>query len=168
MSIFCDWARNRGNLKGQIILLAFRIASFCSSLSRPYVYFTYPYVGLYRVVVEWFLSVELPWRLSLGEGACIYHGHALVVNDRAKIGRRCILRHSTTIGVATTSSSFEGDAPVIGDGVDIGCNVVILGGVSIGDGAVIGAGSVVVKDVPAYSVVVGNPAKVIRFLSAKE
>lgn len=46
----------------------------------------------------------------------------------------------------------------------IGMNVIILKGVTIGEGAVIGAGSVVTKDIPAWCVAVGNPAKVIRSL----
>lgn len=45
----------------------------------------------------------------------------------------------------------------------IGCNSVILRGVKIGDGAVIGASAVVTKDVPSYSIVVGNPGKVIKY-----
>ena len=50
----------------------------------------------------------------------------------------------------------------IGDHVWIGENVIILKGVTIGDGAIVGAGSVVTKDIPAYTLAVGNPAKVIR------
>lgn len=50
----------------------------------------------------------------------------------------------------------------IGSNVWIGAHVVILPGVSIGDGAVIGAGSIATKSIPAYSVAVGNPAKIIR------
>lgn len=51
----------------------------------------------------------------------------------------------------------------IGNDVWIGSNVVILGGITIGDGAVIAAGSIVTKDVEAYAIVGGNPAKVIRY-----
>ena len=51
---------------------------------------------------------------------------------------------------------------VIGENVWIGDKATILPGVSIGDGAVIGANAVVTKDVPPYSVVVGNPAKIIN------
>lgn len=60
------------------------------------------------------------------------------------------------------------DRPLVSKPVKIGCNVwigeqvCILSGVTIGDGAIIGAGSIVNKDVPARSIVVGNPAKVIR------
>lgn len=60
----------------------------------------------------------------------------------------------------------QGMAPlkpvVIGDDVWIGARVCILPGVTIGQGAVIGACAVVSKDVPAYSVAVGNPARVVK------
>lgn len=51
----------------------------------------------------------------------------------------------------------------IEDFVSIGTSATIMGGITIGKGAVIGAGAVVTKDVPQYAVVVGNPAKVIRY-----
>jgi acetyltransferase-like isoleucine patch superfamily enzyme len=57
----------------------------------------------------------------------------------------------------TSKSSIE-----IAEDVWIGANCVILPGVTIGRGAVIGAGSVVTKSVPAYSIYVGNPAKLLR------
>ena len=50
----------------------------------------------------------------------------------------------------------------IGDFVWVGSRVIILGGVNIGEGAIIQAGALVVKDVPPYSIVGGNPAKVIK------
>lgn len=54
-------------------------------------------------------------------------------------------------------------APIqVGDGCWIGANVVLTAGVTIGLHSVIGAGSVVTKDIPAYSVAVGNPARVVR------
>jgi acetyltransferase-like isoleucine patch superfamily enzyme len=55
-------------------------------------------------------------------------------------------------------------APVIEDHVVIGAKAVILGDIRIGHHAVIGAATVVIKDVPPYAVVVGNPAKIIRYL----
>ncbi|MEM5668362.1 CatB-related O-acetyltransferase [Bacillus cereus] len=51
---------------------------------------------------------------------------------------------------------------IIGNDVWIGANAIIMRGVSIGNGAIIGAGSVVTKDIPAYAIAVGNPAKVIK------
>lgn len=162
MDIFQDWSANRKNAKARIVLLAFRMASLFNNVDRPLRYIGYPYLIFYRVFFEWILGIELPWKLSAGPGLRLFHGQALVVNDRVIIGRNCILRHATTIGVGKTSDNFDGAAPVIGDNVDIGSNVVIVGGVHIGNNAVIGAGTVVVKDVPAGAVVVGNPAKIIR------
>lgn len=52
---------------------------------------------------------------------------------------------------------------IVGDDVWIGTDVIIMSGVKIGQGAVIAAGSVVVKDVPPYSIVGGNPAKIIKY-----
>lgn len=52
---------------------------------------------------------------------------------------------------------------VIGNDVYIGTNVVILSGVTIGDGAVIGAGAIVTKDVPPFAIVVGCPAKILKY-----
>lgn len=51
---------------------------------------------------------------------------------------------------------------ILGDDVWIGINTIICSGVKIGQGAVIGAGSVVTKDVAPYTIVAGNPAKIIR------
>lgn len=51
-------------------------------------------------------------------------------------------------------------------GASIGANSTILPGVTIGENAMVGAGSVVTKDVPARAIVVGNPAKIIRYVEA--
>ncbi len=61
-------------------------------------------------------------------------------------------------------SGIEAKEIIIHDDVWIGLNSVILKGVTIGEGAVVGAGSVVTKDVPPYTVVAGNPARIIREL----
>lgn len=56
----------------------------------------------------------------------------------------------------------------VGNNVWFGSNIVVLPGVTIGDGAVVGAGSIVTKDVPAYTVVVGNPARVLKKLTPED
>ena len=163
INIFQDWKANKRNAKGRLILLAFRFASMISKMPRFLRFFFLPYVALYRLFIEWILCIELPWHLTIGPNLRLYHGIALVINDRTIIGANCVLRHSTTIGVSVTYENFEGAAPIIGNNVDIGSNVVILGPINIGNDVIIGAGSVVTKDVPAGAVVVGNPAKILRY-----
>ena len=76
----------------------------------------------------------------------------------AVIGNNCKIGQNVTIGGRSGIMTL----PVIEDDVEIGANALILGPVRVGQGSIIGAGSVVVKDVPPYSVVVGNPARVIK------
>jgi len=56
----------------------------------------------------------------------------------------------------------------IGNDVWVGHNVTVMGGVSIGNGAVIGSGAIVTKDVPAFAIVVGNPARILKYRFDKE
>lgn len=51
----------------------------------------------------------------------------------------------------------------MGNDVWVGCNSVLISGVKVGDGAIIGAGAVVTKDIPPYAIVVGVPARVIKY-----
>lgn len=86
------------------------------------------------------------------------------------IGDDCLIGHNTVIAtlnhdIAPSRRADLLPTPVvIGRNAWIGANVTILPGVSIGDDAVIAAASVVTKDVPARTVVVGAPARVVRTL----
>jgi carbonic anhydrase/acetyltransferase-like protein (isoleucine patch superfamily) len=52
---------------------------------------------------------------------------------------------------------------MIGNDVYVGVGAIVLSGVSIADGAVVGAGAVVTRSVPAYAIVAGNPARIVRY-----
>ncbi len=67
-----------------------------------------------------------------------------------------------SVGVAVMDLPLKNKGVVIEDGAHIGIGAMIMPGVTIGKGAIIGAGAVVTSDIPAYSVAVGIPAKVIK------
>ncbi|ENM5881862.1 exopolysaccharide biosynthesis acetyltransferase VpsG [Vibrio metoecus] len=96
---------------------------------------------------------------EIGKGTVFgYGGIAVVIHKRCVIGKECVIGSNVTIGGRSRSEHV----PVIGDHVYIATGAKILGDIHVGDGAVIGANAVVLEDVPAYSVVVGIPAKVIK------
>ncbi|VAW74818.1 Serine acetyltransferase [hydrothermal vent metagenome] len=160
-----DWAVNKSNIKGRSVLFLFRLAQACRSSPKPFWYLFIPYLILYRVVVEWLLCIELPWNTKVGKGLKLFHGQALVINDNSIIGDYCTLRHSTTIGNKELPNGEFSKSPIIGNHVDIGSNVVIIGDIRIGDYVKIGAGSVVTKDLNNNGVYVGNPAKLLKALN---
>lgn len=109
----------------------------------------------------------------------------------ARIGAYCSISWDVTIGAVShpmnhpTSHAFpyrtqfglvdtDAEIPnrekstVIGNDVWIGCNAVIMSGVTVGNGAVIGASSVVTKDVEPYTIVAGSPAKILKQRFSKE
>ena len=111
-----------------------------------------------RKIAELVLHLELPAdclkkRIRLG------HPYNIIINPRAVLDRNITVHHNVTIG----SKQFGRNAgvPTIHRDAIIYPNVVILGAVSIGESAIIGAGSVVVDDVAPYSVVAGNPARLV-------
>ena len=88
----------------------------------------------------------------------VFVGHGVMfINDRYP-------RATSESGGLQTEEDWEVIPTVIKKGASIGSNATILCGITVGTGAIIGAGSVVIKDVPAMSVVAGNPAKIIREL----
>jgi colanic acid biosynthesis acetyltransferase WcaB len=157
-----DIEANRGNLKGMLVLVGFRLAHWCNEWREKFLLLWLifvPYLVLYRLFVEWILGVEIPQRTRIGSGIRIFHGCGIVINDHTVIGNNVTLRHSTTLG---NNGADVTACPVIGNSVDIGCHVVILGPVRVGDNAIIAAGAVVLDDVAAGSTVGGVPAKVIK------
>lgn len=115
-------------------------------------------------------KVQIASDVSIGDGTYINGG--IIASGR--IGRFCSVATNVLIGpfdhnyrlpVMSSTLMDQGiakAAPVIGDDVWIGANVVILRGVTIGNGAVIGAGSVVTRNVPPYTIAAGVPCKVLR------
>lgn len=110
------------------------------------------------------VGIELPYVVVLGRRLRIWHHGGIFIGARS-IGDDVHIRHNTTMGVLHRG---EGDyKPVIGNRVDVGPGVAILGGVEVGDDVVIGANSVVVKSVPAHTTVFGVPARPVSLIAAR-
>jgi len=157
-----DWSANPANPKVRLALAWFRLTQRIAAWPKPLYWLGVPVLVLYRVVVDWVLGIELHWSTRVGPGLRLHHAHPLVINPLSVIGASCHLRHCTTLGTREERDGSSSAGPVLGDRVDVGPHVVILGAVHVGDDAVIGAGSVVLRDVPAGAVVAGNPARILR------
>lgn len=112
----------------------------------------------------------------IGGDVWIDTGHAdlITIHDHAHVDARCILLcHKRDL-----SNYYRGDdyhklpyktgAIVIGKGCSVGTATLVMPGVKIGEGAIVGAGSLVTKDIPAWSIAVGCPAKVVKQIPIRE
>jgi serine O-acetyltransferase len=106
----------------------------------------------------------LPWRTEIGPGFVITHGWGLVLSPSATIGSNVTVFHGVTIGQKHTisDSGRVKSYPSIEDQVWVGPHAVIAGEVVIGQGSRIAPGTVVTDDVEPYSIVGGNPMRVIK------
>ena len=129
--------------------------------------------------------------IKLGKGAIIYPNVKIIFSHKISVGKGLVINRDayldgggeielgdhvligTNVVIASRGHTYDSvDVPIwhqpfinekiiIGDDVNIGSNSVIPAGTQIGQGTVIGAGSVVSGKIPPYSIVIGNPARVI-------
>ena len=132
----------------------------------------------------------------IGDGSKI--GSFVEIQKNARVGRRCKIsshtfvcegvdiednvfighgvtfindsypRATATDGHLQTEADWKVEKTIIKKGASIGSGSTILSNITIGENSIVGAGSVVTKDVPANSIVAGNPAKVLRYLSEEK
>jgi UDP-2-acetamido-3-amino-2,3-dideoxy-glucuronate N-acetyltransferase len=100
-------------------------------------------------------------RVTVKSGVQIWDGS--VIGDDVFIGPNATFSNDLYPRSKHYPEKFQG--VTILNGASIGANATLLPGISIGENALIGAGAVVTKDVPPFAVVIGNPAKVIRYLN---
>lgn len=118
------------------------------------------------------IVAEAGGRLEIGSRTLVNFGSSLVAVRRVTIGARCLIGPHCMImdtGFHRSEPDRRLEAPepepiTIGENVWLGARVIVLPGVTIGDDAVIGIGSIVTHDIPARSVAVGVPARVVRSL----
>lgn len=120
-----------------------------------------PFSFLYKLlktVCEILTGIDLPCEASVGSRFKIEHFGDIIVSGDAVFGDDVVVRNGVTVGLRRTGVR---GAPVIGDRVDIGAGAKILGRITVGDDVAIGANAVVIEDVPANSIAVGVPARIL-------
>ena len=126
------------------------------------------------------LRIEGEFKIYAGSYIRVIQGGTLIIHDgfinedtQITCGDLIEIGHGCTIGRDVIIRSYDGHEVIgsdnkialpihIGNHVWIGQRAIILKGVTIGDGAIVAAGAIVTKDVPAHSIVAGNPARVVR------
>src|SRR5512135_3251772 len=108
---------------------------------------------------RWFTGIEIHPGAQIGRGFFIDHGMGTVIGETAEIGDDVTLYHNVTLGGVSWEKVKR--HPTLENHVVVGAGAQVLGPIVIGAHSRIGANSVVVKDVPPHSVVVGVPGRII-------
>ncbi len=156
-----DWRTYDGDLtkQGLGVMLVYRFGRWRYTLRQRWL--RLPFSILYKalkLLSQILTGIDLPCETQVGRRLTIEHFGDIIISGDAVIGDDVIIRNGVTIGLKRTGIA---GAPVIGNRVDIGAGAKILGPIHIGDDVAIGANAVVLKDVPANSLAVGVPARII-------
>ncbi len=119
----------------------------------------------FRSLVEFRTGIYIPFKQKIyifskssdiGEGFIIQHGFSTGIFAE-RMGKNCQVWQNVTIG-----RNGKNRSPRLGNNVKVCANSCVIGDIEIGDNVIVGAGSVVTKNVPSNTTVVGNPARIVR------
>ncbi|MBI3322132.1 MAG: serine O-acetyltransferase [Candidatus Omnitrophica bacterium] len=105
-------------------------------------------------------GIEIHPGATIGKGLFIDHGMGVVIGETAEVGDNVTLFQGVTLG--GTGKEKGKRHPTIGDSVVVGAGAKVLGSFTVGENVQIGANAVVLREVPANSVVVGVPGRIVR------
>lgn len=105
-------------------------------------------------------GIEIHPGATIGKGLFIDHGHGVVIGETAELGDNITLYQGVTLG--GTGKEKGKRHPTLCDGVMVSTGAKILGSFTVGENSKIGAGSVVLKEVPPNSTVVGVPGRIVK------
>jgi len=134
-------------------VLIYRISHFFWELGMPFI------PRYLSEIAREMTGIEIHPGAKIGHDFFIDHGGGVVIGETAEIGNNVTLYQGVVLGGVTTKRVKR--HPTLGNNIVVGTGAKILGPVKIGDNVKIGANSVVVKDIPPNSVVVGVPGKII-------
>lgn len=110
-------------------------------------------------VARWITGIEIHPGATIGRRFFIDHGMGVVIGETTEIGDDVTLYHGVTLGGTTWEKTKR--HPTLEDGVIVGAGAKVLGAITVGQQSRIGANSVVFRDVPEHSTVVGIPGTVV-------
>lgn len=108
---------------------------------------------------RWLTGIEIHPGATIGKHFFIDHGMGIVIGETTEIGDGVTLYHGVTLGGTTWQKKKR--HPTLEDGVIIGAGAKVLGAITIGQQSRVGANSVVLKDIPEHSTVIGIPGMVV-------
>lgn len=111
-------------------------------------------------IARFFTGVEIHPGATIGKRLFIDHGMGIVIGETCRIGNNVTIYQGVTLG--GTGKERGKRHPDIGDNVLIAAGAKVLGNIEVGNNVNIGANSVVLKDVPDYSTVVGIPGRIVK------
>jgi serine O-acetyltransferase len=155
-----DWIANERGISrpGFQALMVHRFGSWVMGLPLIPKLFLVPFYAISFYFVRNFYGIELPHRTKVGRRLCLAHQSGIVIHPFAVIGDDCLIRQNVTIGAA-----IKVEAPQLGNRVELGAGVVLVGGITIGDDVRIGPNAVVMSNIPANSSVVVPPPRIFTF-----
>lgn len=112
-------------------------------------------------------NIRLGRRVFINSGCKFQDQGGITIGDDSLIGHNTVIATLNHDLAPARRADLHPAPVVIGNKVWIGANATVLPGVRIGDNSIVGAGAVVTKDVPANTVVVGSPARVVRMLAGE-
>lgn len=110
-------------------------------------------------IARFLTGIEIHPGATIGRGVFIDHGLGVVIGETAVVGNGCTIYQGVTLG--GTSLHKIKRHPTLEEGVVVGANASVIGAIVIGKDSRVGSGSVVVKDVPPNSTVVGVPGRIV-------
>jgi serine O-acetyltransferase len=114
---------------------------------------------------KWLTGVEIHPAATIGRRLVIDHGTGIVIGATTEIGDDCLLYQGVTLG---GTGIVQGKRhPTLGSNVMVGSGAKVLGAIKIGDNSRVAANSVVLREVPDNSTVVGVPGRVVRINGEK-
>ncbi len=112
-------------------------------------------------VARWLTGIEIHPGAVIGRCVFIDHGMGIVIGETAEVGDGSTIYQGVTLG-GTSLTKGAKRHPTLGRNVIVGAGAKVLGGFTVGDGARIGSNAVVIKEVPAGTTAVGNPARILH------